>query len=38
MKDQIDDYIEKNHLLSPIQFGFGRGFSTTDALLYATEK
>ena len=38
MKEQIDDYIEKNQLLSPIQFGFRRGFSTTDALLYATEK
>ena len=38
IKDQIDDFIEKNHLLSPIQFGFRRGFSTTDALLYATEK
>ena len=38
MKDQIDDYLEKNQLLSPIQFGFHRGFSTTDALLYATEK
>ena len=38
IKDQIDDYIEKNHLLSPIQFEFPRGFSTTDALLYAYEK
>ena len=38
IKDQIDDYIERNHLLSPLQFGFRRGFSTTDALLYATEK
>ena len=38
IKDQIDDYIEKNHLHSPLQSGFRRGFSTTDAILYATEK
>ena len=37
IKDQIDDYLEKHHL-SPLQFGFRRGFSTTDALLYATKK
>ena len=38
VKDQIDDFLEKNHLLSPKQFRFRRGFCTTDALLYATEK
>ena len=37
IKNQIDDYLEKNHLLGPIQFALCRGFSTTDAFLYATE-
>ena len=39
MRDQTDHYLEKNHLFSPIQFAFRRGFFfTTDALLYAIEK
>ena len=38
IKDQLDEFLEKNHLLSAIQFGFRRGFSTTDAFLYATAK
>ena len=37
LKGQTDDLIEKNYFLCPLQFGFCRGFSTTDALLYATE-
>lgn len=35
---QINDYLAKNKLLSPIQFGFRKKFSTKDALLYATEQ
>ena len=34
---QINDYLQRNNLLSETQFGFRKGHSTTDALLYAVE-
>ena len=36
--NQILEHLERNNLLSQIQFGFRAKYSTTDALLYATEK
>ena len=38
IKQQIDEYVHKNALLSKTQFGFRKKFSTTDALVYLTEK
>ena len=35
--DQILNYLNENRVLSPIQFGFRPKYSTTDALLFATE-
>ena len=35
---QIDEYVHKNALLSKTRFGFRKKFSTTDALVYLTEK
>ena len=32
------EYLNKNKLLSQVQFGFRKNFSATDALVYATEK
>ena len=37
MKEQIHQFLEKHNLLSPSQFGSREKFSTTDALLCATE-
>ena len=37
LKEQIHQILEKHNLLSPSQFGFREKFSTTDALLCATE-
>lgn len=34
---QIDNYLSENKLYSPYQFGFRKKFSTTEALLFATE-
>ena len=31
-------YLEKNKLLTTTQFGYGKKVSTTDSLLYCTEK
>ena len=36
--NQILEHLERNTLLSQIHFGFRSKYSTTDALLYATEK
>ena len=36
--NQILEHRERNNLLSQIQFGFRAKYSTTDVLLYATEK
>ena len=33
-----NEYVHKNALLSKTQFGFRNKFSTTDALVYLTEK
>ena len=38
IKQQIDEYVHKNALLSKTQFGFRKKFSTTDALVYLTGK
>ena len=38
MKEQIHRFLEKHNLLSPSQFGFRERFSTTNALLCATEQ
>ena len=38
LRDQILAYLEKNKLLAIIQFGYRKKVSTTDALLYCTEK
>ena len=32
------EYLNKNKLLSQVQFGFRKNFSATDALVYATEE
>ena len=37
-EQQTDEYVHKNALLSKTQFGFRKKFSTTDALVYLTEK
>ena len=37
IRNQMVEYLDKHNHLSPIQFGFLSKFSTTDALLYATE-
>ena len=37
IRNQMVEYLEKYNIISPIQFGFRAKFSTTDALLYATE-
>ena len=38
IREQIMEYLNKNKLLSQVQFGFRKRFSATDALDYATEK
>ena len=38
LRDQILAYLEKNMLLATTQFGYRKKVSTTDALLYCTEK
>ena len=38
LRDQILAYLEKNKLLATTQFGYRKKVSTTDALLYCTEK
>ena len=35
--NQINEYLSKNSIMSNIQFGFRKQFSTNDALLYITE-
>ena len=37
LREQMNEYLERNNLLGPMQFGFRAKYSTTDALLYATE-
>ena len=37
LREQMNEYLERNNLLGPLQFGFRAKYSTTDALLYATE-
>ena len=37
IRNQVVEYLNKHNHLSPLQFGFRAKFSTTDALLYATE-
>ena len=37
LRKQMKEYLEENQLLSETQFGFRARFSTTDAVLYATE-
>ena len=37
LRKQMNEYLEENQLLRETQFGFRVRFSTTDALLYATE-
>ena len=34
---QITEYLERNNLMNPLQFGFRKKYSTQDALLYFTE-
>ena len=38
IREQIMEYLNKNKLLSQVQFGFRKNFAATDALVYATEK
>ena len=38
IREQIMEYLNKNKLLSQVQFGFRKNFSASDALVYATEK
>ena len=38
IKQQFDEYVPKKALRSETQFGFRKKFSTTDALVYLTEK
>ena len=38
LRDQMLAYLEKNKLLATTQFGYRKKVSTTDALLYCTEK
>ena len=37
IKDQMIAFLNRNNVLSPSQFGFQAGFSSTDALHFATE-
>ena len=37
LREQVNEYLERNNLLGPLQFGFRAKYSTMDALLYATE-
>ena len=37
LREQMNEYLERNKLLGPLQFGFRAKYSTTDALLFATE-
>ena len=37
LRQQINEYLAENNLLSQLQFGFRSNYSTTDALLFATE-
>ena len=37
LREQMNEYLERNKLLGPMQFGFRAKYSTTDALLFATE-
>ena len=37
LRQQISEYLTENNLLSQMQFGFRSNYSTTDALLFATE-
>ena len=37
LREQLNEYLERNNLLGPLQFGLRAKYSTTDALLYATE-
>ena len=34
---QMNDYLHTKHMICPTQFGFRAGFSTHDALIYATD-
>ena len=38
LQQQMIEYMDKNRMFSSLQFGFRKHFSTTDALLFATEK
>ena len=38
IREQIKEHLDKNKLLSQVQFGFRNHFSSADALVYATEK
>ena len=38
IREQITNYIDNNKLFSPVQFGFRKNISTTDALVFTTEK
>ena len=38
INEQITQFLDQNQMFSPLQFGFRSKFSTTDALLFATEK
>ena len=37
LREQMNEYLERNNFLGPLQFEFRAKYSTTDALLYATE-
>ena len=37
LREQKNEYLERNKLLGPMQFGFRAKYSTTNALLFATE-
>ena len=36
--NKLPNYIDNNKLFSPVQFGFRKNISTTDALVFTTEK
>ena len=38
IREHITNYINNNKLFSPVQFGFRKNISTTDALVFTTEK
>ena len=38
IREQITDFVDNNKLFSPVQFGFRTHISTTDALVFTTEK